>query len=139
MLDAATLRLQATWQLPGTCTAAAMSPNGCLLAYAHLPQPLGNSSTGYSVPQTLDRHTDTLPGMQAVTQTVDLGYASSNQGLARVSFSLLLPSAQMAIENLEQPRASGAALGTPEEPHAARGVDAVSSYWILASVMRLDS
>ena len=128
MLEAATLRLQATWQLPGTCTAAAVSPNGCLLAAAHLLQPLGNSSTANSVPQTSHSHTDTLPGMQEVTQTLDSGYASDAQGLAKVSFSVLLPMAQKAADTLEQIRASAAAQGTSEDPQPARGVDPVSCY-----------
>ena len=32
-----TLHLQAMWQLPGSCAAAAVSPNGCTLATVHQP------------------------------------------------------------------------------------------------------
>lgn len=113
VLEAATLRLQGTWQLPSTCTAAAVSPNGCLLASTHLPQPLGNSSTGYSVPQTSDSCTDTVLSMQEVSQSIDQGYATEAQALARVYFSVLLPAAQKPVENLEQPSVSGAAQVTP--------------------------
>lgn len=48
-----TLQLQAKWQLPPSCSAAAISPNGCSLATVHqTPEPLPQRSFSAS-----DRHT----------------------------------------------------------------------------------
>lgn len=97
VLDPATLQLQAIWQLPGTCTAAAVSPNGCLLASAHQARlPGAAQPTQTSSP---DSHTHTYGQSELQTAAAPAsedGHHDSSLGLpcTHVSFNMLLPEAQ---------------------------------------------
>lgn len=100
VLDSVTLHMQASWQLPPNCTAAAVSPNGCLLASAHDCHPLRRSLARDSAAQASDSHTDGSPRVQnsagsALRETrEDL---TESDGSAKVSFSVLLPQLQQAL------------------------------------------
>lgn len=95
VLDPITLHMQASWQLPPNCTAAAVSPNGCLLATAHDCQPLGRSLARDSAAQASDSHTDVNRTGLALQETPQ--GSTDSDGLAQVSFSMLLPMAQQAL------------------------------------------
>ena len=59
--------------------------------------------------------------MQQVSQRMGQGDGTEAQGLAKVSFSVMLPTAQMPVDNPEQPLVSEAAQVTPEDPLPAKG------------------
>ena len=120
VLDAATLHLQASWQLPSTCTTAAISPNGCLLASASHSQPLKKSSALDSAAQ--DSHAD---GGHRAQNHAGSGGKQMQEGLtdsdcsANVSFSMLLPTAQQALTTAKS-------VGTPEQGQGSMDIDIVS-------------
>ena len=120
LLDAATLHLQASWQLPSTCTTAAISPNGCLLASANHSQPLRNSPALHSAAE--DSDTD---GRRRVQNHARPGPKNTQEGLtdpsgsANVSFSMLVTSAQQAL-------ATAKSVGTSEQGQGSMDIDIVS-------------
>ena len=120
VLNAATLHLQASWQLPNTCTTAAISPNGCLLASAHQSQPLRNSLI--LDPAAPDSDTDRGHQVQddAASRLKKLHEGLTDPaGPANMSFSMLLPMAQQVVTTAK----SG---GTPERGQESMDIDIVS-------------
>ncbi len=119
-----TLHLQAKWQLPGSCAAAAVSPNGCTLATVHQPTDQNLSSLHQSsqsiASQAINENLKQEPATQmpaepeAVSpQPAELGYADPMvvdlpEG-QKVSRHPLLTRA----DTPHQPLVEGAASNTP--------------------------
>jgi len=119
-----TLHLQAKWQLPGSCAAAAVSPNGCTLGTVHQPTDQNLSSLHQSsqsiAPQAINKSLKQEPATQwpaepeAVSQQpAELEYADPmaddfSEG-QKVSMHPLLTRA----DTPHQPLIHGAASNTP--------------------------
>lgn len=95
VLNPVTLHLQASWQLPNTCTTAAISPNGCLLASAHHSQPLRNSHALNSTASDYKTETGHHGQYHEVSGHPKM---QDSHGPTNVSFSMLLPVAQQVLK-----------------------------------------
>ena len=130
VLDPATLQLQATWQLPSTCTAAAVSPNGCLLASAHQTRPPGAARPVQTSSSDSHSHTDGPSQLQeAAVPPSEVGHDESSLDLpcTHVSFSILLPEAQKAL--VPKLDLSGQSI---EDGKGAQEVDVVGPHFLCA-------
>ena len=105
-----TLQLHAKWQLPPSCSAAAISPNGCSLATVHqTPEPLPQRSLSAS-----DRHTHP-PHLAAQSQALPEQDEVNPMSVDPSTKQDSLPNSAAGSYNPQQPPDAGAIHSAPVE------------------------